>query len=192
VTVPVGAVTGKLQVEISGAVRASAETFTVFTPYDDFGFAFENAPEDIMFDDEFMVRIFAQPDMDSVTVRIAGAAGKEWSLGTAGNFNDILLEVGIGGLSTGAYTLEAEGFVGAYSETVSDVFYLNTLPGDFNSDGVVDDGDTEFLEAHLATSGGEIASGEPGFMPFLDTNADGRVNENDAALVGYRFGDVLE
>ncbi len=192
VTVPVGAATGRLQVDISGAVRESAETFTVFTPFDDFGFAFEDAPEDLMFIDDFIVRIFAQPDMDSVTVRIAGAPGKEWSLGTAGNTNDILMEVSIAGLSTGAYTLEIEGFVGTYSETISDVFYLNTLPGDFNSDGVVDDGDAEFLEAHLAVNGGEIAAGAPGFMPFLDTNADGLVNENDATLVGYRFGDVLE
>ena len=192
VTVPIGAVTGKLRVGIDGAARESSETFVVFTPYNDFGFAFEDAPPDVMFVDDFTVRVFAQPDMDSITVRIAGAEGKEWSLGTSGNENDILMEIGIGGLSTGAYTLEVEGFVGAYSETISDVFYLNTLPGDFNSDGVVNDGDAEFLEAHLAANGGDIAAGAPGFMPFLDTNADGLINENDATLVGYRFGDVLE
>jgi hypothetical protein len=192
VTVPVGAVTGKLQVEIDGAAKESAETFTIFTPYDDFGFAFEDAPEDTMFVDDFTARIYAQPDMDSITVRIAGAAGKEWSLGTSGNVNDILIEIGIGGLSTGAYALQVEGFVGAYSETISGVFYLNTLPGDFNSDGVVDDGDAEFLEEHLSANDGEVAAGAPGFMPFLDTNADGLVNENDVTLVGYRFGDVLE
>jgi len=191
VTVPVGAATGKLHVEINGAARESSETFTVSTPYDDFGFAFEDAPPDVMFVEDFNVRLFAQPDMDSITVRIAGATGKEWSLGTAGNINDILMEISIGGLSTGAYALEVEGFVGAYSETISDVLYLNTLPGDFNSDGVVDDGDADFLEAHLGVSGGDIAAGAPGFMPFLDTNADGLVNENDATLVGYRFGDVL-
>jgi thermitase len=191
VLVPVGAVTGKVDVSLNGAVRESAQIFVVATPYDDFGYEFVDPPADMMFDQTFSVRVFAQPDLDSVTIRIAGAAGKEWNITTRGNENDVVAEVNIGGLTTGAYELEVEGFRGAYSETLSGTFYLNTLPGDFDSSGTVDDGDTAFLELFLAANG-ELAEGTAGFLPFLDVNDDGFINEGDAPFVGYHWGDMLE
>jgi len=68
---------------------------------------------------------------------------------------------------------------------------LNTLPGDFDSSGVVDDGDTAFLELFLAANG-ELAEDAPGFLPFLDANDDGVISESDAPFVGYHWGDVLD
>jgi len=191
VLVPVGAETGKVEVSLNGAARASADSFAVLTPYDDFGYEFVDPPADMMFDRTFSVRVFAQPDLDSVTIRIADAPGKEWNITTRGNESDIVVEVNIAGLTTGAYDLQVEGFRGAYSETLDGTFYLNTLPGDFDSSGVVDDGDTAFLELFLAANG-ELAEDAPGFLPFLDANDDGVISESDAPFVGYHWGDVLD
>jgi len=38
---------------------------------------------------------------------------------------------------------------------------------------------------------GELAEGTAGFLPFLDVNDDGFINEGDAPFVGYHWGDVL-
>jgi len=190
VTVPLGTVNGPIAVEIDGVKRESADWFVLVNPYDDFDFAFEDAPPNLMFVDDFAVRVFAQPDLDSITIRIAGEPGKEWSAGTRGNDEDILQLVDIGGLTTGAYMLEVEGFAGAYSETIGKRFYLNTLPGDFNSDAVVDALDTDYLRTYIDANG-EVAEGAPEYMPFLDSNADGLINEADAGIVGFHFGDTL-
>jgi len=189
-TVPVGAVSGKLAVTIDGAKRESSQWFRLVNPYDDFDFAFEDAPTNVMFTDDFTVRVFAQPDLDSITVRIAGEEGREWSSATSDSDEDVLQLVDVSGLTTGAYSLEVEGFVGAYSETISKPFYLNTLPGDFNSDGIVNDGDTAHLRDFIAMSG-EVAEGAREYLPFLDSNADGFINEADAGIVGFHFGNTL-
>jgi hypothetical protein len=95
------------------------------------------------------------------------------------------------GLGTGAYTLELEGFVGPYSQTISGVFFMNPLPGDFNGDGVVDDGDTAYLQAYLEAHGGAVAEGDAAFYPFLDVTEGGLIDEADASFVGYHFGNTL-
>ena len=189
--VPVGAVTGKVRVSINGAWRESADEFIVYSPYDDFAYSYENAPPDLMFTDSFYIRIAAQPDMDSVTVRLAGFPAKEWSVATLGNASDTMMLIDITGLGTGAYALELEGFVGTYSETIGGMFFMNPLPGDFNGNGVVDDPDTAYLLNYLELAGGAVPEGDPAFYPFLDVNEDGFVDEADAPYVGYHFGDTL-
>lgn len=189
--VPVGAVTGKIRIDISGAWRDSPDEFIVYSPYDDFSYTYENAPPDLMFIDSFFIRIAAQPDMDSITVRVAGFPAKEWSVASLGNPSDTMMFIDMTGLGTGACMLELEGFVGAYSETIGGMFFMNPLPGDFNGNGVVDDPDTAYLLNYLELAGGAVPEGDPAFYPFLDVNDDGFVDEADAPFVGYYFGATL-
>jgi hypothetical protein len=96
----------------------------------------------------------------------------------------------VAGLTTGTYYLQAIGHYGSYTKTIEIRFYLNTLPGDFNSDGVVSDGDATYLRNYLVANG-EVRSNSGLFIPFLDVNEDGVINEQDLAYVGYWYGTTL-
>lgn len=61
--------------------------------------------------------------------------------------------------------------------------YIFNQPGDVNADGNVDQLDMDAFPAMVG-----LASGEPGFIPFYDTDLDGTVRENDAAGIGYYWG----
>lgn len=60
-----------------------------------------------------------------------------------------------------------------------DVYIFNHL-GDANADGVVDLTDFDGFAARLG-----MRSGDPGYIPFYDSDLDGIITEADAAAVGY-------
>ncbi|MDQ3022872.1 MAG: S8 family serine peptidase [bacterium] len=61
--------------------------------------------------------------------------------------------------------------------------WLFNKPGDVNADGDVDQLD---LDAFPAMVG--LAEGDSGYVPFFDTDLDGKVRENDASAIGYFWG----
>jgi len=189
VTVPVGAVTGPIRVYLDESYAESENAFTVINPFSDLDFSFVDPPEDLLFVESFEVSASPQPDLDSITLSILGT-DKSWTKFTRGDNSDQFFAVDISGLTTGAYTLRLTGKYKNYSAFVERVFYLNTLPGDFNSDGVVNELDTAFLREFLLANGA-LAHDSPAFLPFLDTNLDRLITEDDGALIGYNFGKTL-
>jgi thermitase len=67
-------------------------------------------------------------------------------------------------------------------ELVVPVWIFNQ-PGDVNADGAVNQLD---LDAFPAAVG--LGSGDAGYVPFFDTDLDGKVRESDASAVGYFWG----
>ncbi|MCH7472441.1 hypothetical protein IIA79_05760 [bacterium] len=55
-----------------------------------------------------------------------------------------------------------------------------------NADGAVNQAD---LDAYDGTIG--LKSGDPGYLPFFDSDLDGQITEADASAVGYHWGEEL-
>lgn len=64
--------------------------------------------------------------------------------------------------------------------------YVFNLLGDTNADGVVDKLD---LPGYATQIG--LSSSDAGYIPLYDSDLDGTVTEQDAAAVGYSFGNTL-
>lgn len=62
-------------------------------------------------------------------------------------------------------------------------FFVEKLRGDFNGDGVVNSLDLDFLKLRLW-----FTPASPAWIPYLDANRDGIIDELDAAIVGYSYG----
>jgi hypothetical protein len=62
--------------------------------------------------------------------------------------------------------------------------WIFNQPGDVNADGAVNQLDMDSFPAMVG-----LSSGDGGFVPFYDTDLDGTVRENDAAGIGYHWGD---
>jgi len=60
--------------------------------------------------------------------------------------------------------------------------YIFNHPGDVNADGAVNQADLDAFPAALG-----LKSGDAGFVPFFDTDLDGKVTEADASAVGYNW-----
>ncbi len=188
--VPVGAVTGKVRVYIDESYAESASPFTIVNPFTDLALQVVDPPSNMMFTDNFSALASAQPDLDSLTLEIIGYPEKIWTRDTLGDNSDQSFVVDITGLSTGTYLLRLTGRYGSYTEYVELTFYLNTLPGDFNGDHVVDDLDVNVLWDYLNAEG-IVKEGDADFVPYLEVSGDGVIDEQDASLIGYWFGDTI-
>ncbi len=188
VIVPDGCINGPVNVWIDGGYAQSPGSFTLSDPYSTFHF--DSPSPNMMFVEDFDFSLPAQPDLDSVDVTVKNHPDKVVSFVTLGLNAPLEGTIDISGLTTGTYYLRAYGNYGMNSDMVELRFYLNTLPGDFNSDGIVSDGDAAFLRSYIAAHG-EVRSNNAQFIPYLDSNSDGRINEQDLAYIGYWYGTTL-
>ncbi len=188
-TVPQGAITGPVRVYIDESYAESPGNYTIVSPFTTLHFI---SPDDsVMFTEDFGFHLPKQPGLTKVEVSVEGHPEKTAAFSTFGSEIELTGTMDISGLNTGEYSLQAIGYYGTYSETVDSLrFFILALPGDFNGDGVVNDGDAAFLRNYLAQYG-EVGSTRWAFLPFLDITGDGLINEQDLSYVGYHFGDTL-
>jgi len=188
-TVPEGTVTGPVRVCIDESYAESPGNFTVTNPFSALHFI---SPEDsVMFTENFGFHLPKQPGLAKVEVTVAGHPGKTLTFNTFGSEIEVTGVMDITGLNTGEYSLQAIGYYGTYSEVVDSLrFFILALPGDYNGDGVVNDGDSAYLRNYLVQFG-EVGDTRWAYLPFLDATGDGMIDERDLAYVGYHFGETL-
>jgi len=63
---------------------------------------------------------------------------------------------------------------------------LNNLRGDINADGKVDAADVDALAARFG-----MPTSDPNYRGWFDANGDGSVDERDASMIGYHWGEQL-
>ncbi len=186
VYVPYGAVSGRVTVRIDDGLASSIENLMVFDPLQ--GFRVLSPKADEVFAGDFYVTLPPLPLVDKLNVAVPEVPGINLDIPTKDNQNEVRVIIPGSTLRNGRYTLMVTAYYEEYSESVVVPFFISTLPGDFNADGRVDSNDVHYLYMFLRDHNGRVEEGNPDFMPFMDANGDGIIDERDASLVGYRFG----
>lgn len=82
----------------------------------------------------------------------------------------------------GKYTLQATAFAASGNQIAEVDFWVEKLRGDFNGDRFVTMADLDFLRARLWKT-----PADPEWIPYLDVDGNGIIDEGDAMAVGYFY-----
>ncbi|MEP0815370.1 MAG: S8 family serine peptidase [bacterium] len=181
-TVPLGAIDGPVKVKIGALTGSSSSDFVVEPSIS--GFEFTSPAEGTLVDAPINFILAPQPYADWVEFEILGHP--EIAIPDDNSPSSIMLTLDPSDFPrNGAYTIQATAFAPGEQQSATLEFFVLKLPGDFNGDGIVNQADLDFLRPHLWES-----SGSPTWIPYLDANRDGVINELDAFAVGYHFGET--
>jgi subtilisin family serine protease len=181
-TVPSGAVTGAVRVQIGVKSGVSSLDFIVDPFISDFRFT---SPADgIFLEDPADFTLSSQPLADSIEFEVVGRPEITIPDDTTPDAIQVTLSP-LNFTRNGEYTLKATAYAPGEQATAQISFFVEKLIGDFNGDGVVNSSDLTILLGSIWAE-----PGDANWIPYLDTNRNGIIEEDDAAIVGYNFGDT--
>jgi hypothetical protein len=176
-TVPDGAVTGPITVEIGTLSFTTPDDFTVGAVG---GMAFTVPSPKFLVTDPTQFIMTPQPFANSVEIRCAQVPGLFFVDSTP---DDISFELSPAQFAhNGKYTLEATARSYAGDTTITFDFFVEKLQGDFDGNTYVEPADLTFLKSYVW-----LTPADDEWIPYLDWNKNGIIDEEDAMIVGYNF-----
>ncbi len=182
--VPDGAITGPIYVVIGDIETPTPGDFAVGEVA---GFAFvEPAGGALMpMNGSLNFKLTPQPFASAVSLACLDESGNALGIPfpKITSFDDIQFLLGtIPFPKNGKYTLKATAFASS-GDLIAEVdFWVEKLRGDFNGDRFVTMADLDFLRARLWKT-----PADPEWIPYLDVDRNGIIDEGDATAVGYFY-----
>ena len=171
---------GPVRVRIGSLSGLTENDFIVETIIS--GFAFTGPEEGVFIESAVDFTLTSQPEAERILFEILGHPQILLPDDTTPDTIKVTISPTVFP-ANGGYILQATAIAGTEQVSVTRSFFVEKLKGDFNGDGVVNEADLDFLRTRLW-----LTPGDPGWIPYLDANRDGVIDELDAHIVGYNYG----
>jgi len=181
-TVPIGAIDGPITVNIGILSGESPSDFIVDPVITNFWFT---SPADGLFlENPTDFILSSQPDADYVEFEILSHPEIVIPDDTTPGATSVTISPA-DFTRNGKYTLSATAYAPGEQTSAQISFFVEKLVGDFNGDGIVNRNDLITLYSCIWAR-----PGDANWIPYLDVNRNGVIEEDDASIVGYNYGDT--